>query len=140
MTTPGTQGEAGDFEAFFAARTRAGEAYVNGDDSQLSPLLADEGTASFHSPRGDTVSGAEAVAERYRKDAHTFQGGGRSRLEILQKGVSGDLGFWTGFQIATVKPAASPEPVEMRIRVTELFRRTGGEWRLVHRHADFAKK
>jgi ketosteroid isomerase-like protein len=29
-----------------------------------------------------------------------------------------------------------PRVVDMRIRVTELFRRVDGKWRLIHRHAD----
>src|SRR5579884_2919814 len=88
-----SDGAAADFEAFFASRTRAAEAYTNGDYSPLAPLVASEGAASFHSPQGDTVSGPGAVAERYRKDADSFQPGGRSRFEILQKGASGDIGF-----------------------------------------------
>lgn len=130
-----------DFESFFATRARAAEAYANGDYSSLAPLVAKEGAASsFHSPQGDTVSGARAVAERYRKDADSFRTGGRSRFEILQKGASGEIGFWTGFQVAMVKPASSSAPVEMRIRVTEVFRHVRGEWKLVHRHADLAKR
>lgn len=129
-----------DFEAFLAKRTRAAEAYASGDYTPLAPLVATEGAASFHAPQGDTVSGARNVAERYRQDAGSFQPGGKSRFEILQQGVSGDIGFWTGFQVATVKPASSPAPIEMRIRVTELFRHVNGEWKLVHRHADLAKR
>ncbi len=134
-----TAKDPGDFEAFFASRNRASEAYTNGDYSPLAPLVASVGAASFHSPQGDTVSGAKAVADRYRKDARSFQAGGKSRLEILQKGSSVDIGFWTGFQIATVKMGSRPAPIEMRIRVTEIFRRMDGEWKLVHRHADLAK-
>lgn len=64
----GTAGEEpahdhGDFETFFASRVRAAEAYTNGEYALLAPLVAEQGGASFHSPRGDTVSGVEAVAE-----------------------------------------------------------------------------
>jgi ketosteroid isomerase-like protein len=128
-----------DFDTFFARRTNAAEAYTNGDFSPLAPLIAEKGTASFHSPRGDTVTEAEAVAERYRSDAQSFQAGGRSRFEILQKASSGDVGFWTGFQVATVNLAGKTEETEMRIRVTEVFRSINGAWKMVHRHADVAK-
>lgn len=38
------------------------------------------------------------------------------------------------------EPAASnSEPVEMRIRVPEIFRRLEGKWQMVQRHADLAR-
>ena len=69
-----------------------------------------------------------------------FKPGGTTRFEILQKDSSGDLGFWTGFQLATVQLAGQDKPVGMRIRVTEVFRRVDGEWKMVHRHADVPQK
>src|SRR5581483_7739177 len=103
-------------------------------------LVAHEGDASFHGPGGDTIVGAEKVAARYRKDAQAFKPNGTTHLEVIQQGHDGDVGFWTGFQIATAQIADMPRPVEMRLRVTELFRRIDGEWRLIHRHADMPAK
>ncbi|WP_448950729.1 YybH family protein [Labrys neptuniae] len=125
-----------EFEPFFIQRIAAAEAYVNGDPKPLEALVAKHDEASFHSPRGDSVTGAEVVASRYRDDAGSFQPGGTSSFDILQKQVSGDLAFWTGWQVATVHLSGRAEPVGMKIRVTEVFRKTEDGWKLVHRHAD----
>src|SRR6266516_7069920 len=126
-----------DFDEFFNARRRpAAEAYTNGDSQPLEALLARNGAATFHSPRGDTVCGADTVATRYRSDAASFAPGGETNLEVLQKDASGDLAFWTDFQHATVHFAGRDHLVTMRIRVTEVFRRASGQWDLIHRHAD----
>jgi ketosteroid isomerase-like protein len=127
------------FEEFWMARQQAAEAFVRGDVGKLDALVPHEGNASFHSPRGDTVIGAQDVALRYSAEAKTFHSNGTTHLEAIQRAYTGDLGFWTGFQIAKVQIAGAPQPVEMRIRVTELFRRIDGEWRLIHRHADIPK-
>jgi ketosteroid isomerase-like protein len=127
-----------DFDRFFAERCAAATAYVDGDPSLLDVMVPKEGNASFHSPRGDSVFGAAAVAERFRRDAAAFARGGTTRFEIEQKEVSGDLAFWTGFQIATVRMRGQDQPRQMRIRVTEAFRRINSTWMLTHRHADLA--
>jgi len=36
--------------------------------------------------------------------------------------------------------AGEDESAEMRIRVTEVFRRADGEWKMIHRHADVGQK
>lgn len=124
------------FDNFFQRRQEAAARYVSGDGSLLDAMVPHAGEASFHSPGGDSVSGAEDVASRYVKDAASFAQGSETRFEILQKGSSGDLGFWTGFQVARVRLASKDELVDMRIRVTEVFRRIDGVWVMVHRHAD----
>lgn len=125
-----------DFDAFMAEREQAASAYVRADGSKVDAMVPHSGVASFHSPTGDTVEGAEAVARRYLDDAAIFGDDGVSRFEIIQKGSSGDIGYWTGFQIATVRIGTMPNAIDMRIRVTEIFRKIDGAWKMVHRHAD----
>ena len=127
-----------DFSAFFARREQAAQAYARGDGAPVDALVPHEGDATFHSPGGDTVTGARTVADRYLNDAKAFKpiGTSTSRFEVLQKGSDGDLGFWTGFQVARVQIGDRPESVEMKLRVTEIYRRIDGNWKLIHRHAD----
>jgi ketosteroid isomerase-like protein len=128
--------DAPDFDAFLLARTHAAEAYVNGDAAPLSGLLAQDSDATFFGPGGGAVHGAEAVAARYRSDAPAFERGSTTRLEILHAAAGGDVAYWVGFQHAMARLRGKPEPVPMKLRVTELFRREDGAWKLVHRHAD----
>jgi ketosteroid isomerase-like protein len=127
------------FNNFMKAREKAAEAYVRGDGAKVDTIVPHSGTASFHSPAGDTVTGGEAVAKRYLRDAAAFHDNGSSHFDVLQQGESGSIGFWTGFQIASVQIGDMPKPVEMRIRVTEVFRRIDGDWKMIHRHADAQK-
>lgn len=124
------------FDLFLARREAAASAYVRGDGAPLEAMLPRSGPASFHSPTGDTVTSAGEVTKRYLSDAALFGEDGISRFDIIQSGASGDLGYWTGFQVATVTLGNPPKQVDMRIRVTEIFRRIDGDWKLVHRHAD----
>jgi ketosteroid isomerase-like protein len=128
------------FDDFLSTRNEAAKAYVRGDGTKIDAIVPHEGAASFHSPRGDTVVGAADVAKRYLADAAAFHSSGATHFEVIQQGHDGALGFWTGFQIATVQIGDAPRPTEMRIRVTELFRKIDGEWRLIHRHADLPSR
>ena len=117
-------------------RAQAALAYVNGDFAPLGGLLPDQGQASFFGPGGGSVQGAQAVAARYQADAGHFQSGSQNELEVIQSGADGEVGFWTGFQTARVRLRGKPEPVAMRLRVTEVFRHGPGGWAMIHRHAD----
>lgn len=128
--------EGESFQEFMRRRERAALAYVNGDFAPLGEMVPRQGQATFFGPGGGTVKGAAAVAARYESDARSFERGGENALEILQSAADGDVGFWTGFQAARVRVRGKPDPVPMRLRVTEVFRRGPDGWTMVHRHAD----
>ena len=128
-----------DFESFMKRRTEAAGAYVRGDAGPLGTMVARELPATFFSPRGDATQGARDVAQRYERDAGSFEPGGENEIEVLQMSASGDIAYWVGFQRARARLKGAPEPQSFDLRITEIFRREKGEWRLVHRHADMAK-
>ena len=129
-----------NFEQFFSERLKAADSYCDGDIGPLLKLVPKEGIASFHSPDGETVFGATSVVARFGERAASLTSGGASQIEVLQKVVSGELGFWTGFQTATLNIQGRDDPTHMKIRVTEVFRRIDGAWKLIHRHADRGAK
>ena len=55
--------------------------------------------------------------------------------EVIAADASGDLGYIVGIERTTASVGgAAPEPYSLR--VTTILRREGGEWKVVHRHAD----
>lgn len=124
------------FQDFLAARERASTAFVDGDAGPLLAMSVDTDPATIYPPSGAVVVGADAVNTGNAAGAATFTTGAENRFDILHSGSSGDLGYWTGIQRSTVVPRDQPEPVEMTLRVTELFRQVDGQWKLFHRHAD----
>jgi ketosteroid isomerase-like protein len=123
---------------FLKRRDEIATAYVNGDATPLDAIVTRTDPASFLSPGGDALTGAAAVAKRYVADAGHFAQGSTSKLEILQA-QSGRLTFWTGIQHAEVKLRGKDDIVPMALRVTEVFRDEGGDWKLIHRHAEISK-
>lgn len=127
-----------DFDAFLAERERASTAFVEGDPEPLLRMSAQADPATIYPPHGAVVVGAAAVNDGNRAGSAGFLPGAENAFEVLHSGHDGDLGYWTGIQRSTVRFRGASEPTTMVLRVTELFRREDGTWRLFHRHADRA--
>jgi NAD(P)H-dependent FMN reductase/ketosteroid isomerase-like protein len=125
------------FGDFLRDREEASGAYINGDPDPLLALSTTTDPATFFPPSGDRIVGADAVNAANRKGAQAFDQGSKGRFEILASGAGNGFGWWTGVQHADARMTGKDEPVPMRLRTTEIFRNEGGEWKLIHRHADF---
>ena len=125
-----------DFKTFMQERQQVAAAYVSGDAGPLGRIVAQQSPASFMSPGGGVVKGTQAVWSRYEKDAGRFEPGSTTELEIIDMAAGDTVAYWTGIQQAQARMKGQTEPVANKLRVTEVFRREGDSWKLVHRHAD----
>jgi ketosteroid isomerase-like protein len=56
---------------------------------------------------------------------------------VLNSGVSGDLAFTVAIEHQeSVRLGDQGKPAARALRVTQVFRRENGAWKLLHRHAD----
>jgi ketosteroid isomerase-like protein len=124
-----------DFTQLMEEREAAARAFVNGDPDPLQRLATEDLPATFFEPSGKTHDDAKKVRSVYEKQSRGFDSGETS-FEVLQAAAGDEIGYWTGIQHGRVYPAGATEPVDYDLRVTEIFRREGDRWKLVHRHAD----
>lgn len=86
---------------------------------------------------GPMEQGATSVIDTYRWVASRFGPAGESSQELSAVHESGDLAVTVGFERG-VSQVDGADAREMVIRVTHVYRRENGEWKLIHRHGDFA--
>lgn len=106
-------GDAGPMEAIWS----------NGDDvSNLGPFV-------------ERTVGAEAVRDQFRSEAALGLGGQIVVTDLLAVDL-GDAGYTTCVEHGSDHTGPDGKPMELRHRVTNIFRRDPEGWRIVHHHTD----
>jgi uncharacterized protein (TIGR02246 family) len=120
-----------------AARTRhqiSADALHGGDPQPFLDVWSERQSTSLFPPEARVGRGPEAIEATVRSVAARMSGGTPLALDIVNATVSGDLAFFCGWercQVATHGGDLEPS----LLRVTQVYRREDGKWRLLHRHA-----
>jgi len=127
--------ELDDFLATTLARQiEAEEAIHNGDAAPRMQMWSTRDPVTLLGAI-KTNSGWDEVSRVFRWLGSGFSDCTSYRFELLAAGVSGDLAYTVGFEHTSVSWDGVPlEPYTLR--VTHVYRRENGEWRIVHRHGD----
>lgn len=135
---PSHDGAAHDFERFLHRYEAANTAFVNGDPSPWLSITAEKDPASIFGGFGGLGdAGVASVHQRYLLAATAFQpSGAQVDFEYLVKDVQGRLAYTVAIERANVLYAGQTERQPQTLRVTMLFRREHGAWKIAHRHAD----
>jgi uncharacterized protein (TIGR02246 family) len=107
----------------------------NGDPAAFLEQLSAEEPVTLFPASQPTQVGRVAIADAVRRVASAYSGSAPVVFELVAAGVSGDLAYLVGHERAATSVAGSA-PEDVRLRVTQVYRREDGTWRLVHRHAD----
>lgn len=109
-------------------------ALLDGDNGPWSALWSQTEPVTLFGAGNPTRSGWSEVHEVHRWLAARFSTPEDLRFELLASGVSGDLAYTACIERKTV--CLDGERVAYALRVTQLYRRETGEWRIVHRHGE----
>jgi len=85
---------------------------------------------------GAYEQGWDKVGPRVNWAAARFLCATGGAYEALAADCIGELGYATGIERCHATVADRADPAEIVLRVTHLFRREQGRWKLCHRHAD----
>jgi len=110
-------------------------AMLNGDPGPLISYWADGDDITVFGGWGRIEKGHQPVTDAVRWVARRFTGADAVDLEHLVIASSGDLAYTAGFEHSHVSVDGGPRR-DMTLRVTHIYRRIDGAWKLAHRHAD----
>jgi ketosteroid isomerase-like protein len=81
-----------------------------------------------------TGRGWSEIEPAFQRLAATFRGSGGIGYEVLSAGASGELGYVVGIERSVT--TIDERETRYALRVTTIFRREDGAWKVIHRHAD----
>jgi len=124
-----------DFERSLDERDAAAAAFVNGTASPLVSLTGRPDEAALFDPSGGIAVGGRDRPTARRRERRALPVG-HYEFERLLSRSDGDLAFVCGVQKTVARLRGSSSEGALHLRVTEIYRRIEGQWRLLHRHAD----
>ena len=82
------------------------------------------------------ATGQQEVGELFRLLEDSFSDCMSYAHDVVAADVTGDMAYTVGYEHTSA--SINGEPRTYTLRVTQVYRREDGEWRVAHRHADTA--
>ena len=113
----------------------AEKAIHNGELAPRLEIWSTRDPVTLFGAWGPCKSGWEDVSRTFHWVASRFSDNEAYEFELVAAGVSGDLAYTVGYEHSSSSIDGGPaEP--KTLRVTHIYRREDGEWKIVHRHGD----
>lgn len=127
------------FRAFLPRWEEAQSRFINGDPALWKQHASHRDDVTILGAfGGHGEKGWETVGARYDWASSQYKGGGATMIvEYLSVVISGDLAITVGIERQEgARVGDQQSPARRALRATQIFRREGGDWKLLHRHAD----
>ncbi len=117
-------------EQFYAALNRE----INGDPGPMMEVWSHGSEVSTMHPLGGVNVGWEAVRAGWEQAAQAISDGQVSLDDLVVLPIADDVAYTVGTEHGQAKVGG--DTVDVDWRVTNIYRREGGEWKVVHHHTD----
>ena len=130
------QPSSSSFDAMLAKVEAAQVQLLNGRAEAFKALWSHADDVTLSGGLGGVIAkGWAQVSERLDWVATQYGEGTRTHQEVVRN-VGQDLAYVVGRETIRFKNPADGRAAVHELRVTQVFRRERGRWRIVHRHAD----
>lgn len=106
---------------------------ANGDSDSLADIWSHSATVTAMHPIGSREVGWDAVGTSFEKVAELASDGDIGLKDQIIR-VAGDIAYETGIEHGQFKLAG--QQVIVDVRVTNIYQRESGAWKMVHHHSD----
>jgi len=126
------------FKTFLSQFEAAQSRFINGDPSLWKQNASHRDDGTMLGAFGGHETGWDEVGARLDwASSHFKDSGAKEKFEYLNTGASADLAFTVAIEHQDdVQMIDQDKPAPRALRVTQIFRREDGVWKIVHRHAD----
>ena len=118
-----------------ARQAEAEEAFVHGDPRPRMELWSRRDPVTLFGAIGMSEAGWDQLSQTFTWVVTRFSNVSNYRFDVELVEVRGDMAYTLGFERFEGSIAGRPV-APVTVRVTHIYRREQGEWKIVHRHAD----
>jgi ketosteroid isomerase-like protein len=115
---------------------RALDAFVKGDPEPKKRMFSRRDDVTLANPLGPPARGWNQVEKTLEHAASQLREGEAIGFERISEYATDDLAYIVEIERYRGKVGGVDEIAPNSLRVTTIFRREDGEWKVVHRHAD----
>ncbi|WP_018234690.1 DUF4440 domain-containing protein [Ensifer sp. BR816] len=112
------------------------DAFVKGNPEPLKELYSRRDDVIIANPFGPPAKGWELAAATMERAATHYRDGEATGFERISEYATPELGYIIEIERFQSKVGGGDKLVPLDLRVTTIFRREEGVWRIVLRHAD----
>ena len=128
----------GDFLAWCGTRLKDAEVALHNGDAEPRFAIWSRREPVTVLGAGASGSGQQEVGALFRQLEPTFSDCASYSYEIIAAQVLGEMAYTVGYE--HISASLRGEPRQYTLRVTQIYRREDGQWKVAHRHADTVPK